>query len=352
VGGVKGGGVMEDQATVEPAEQSLPVVSKPVSRALEQAPQNADLVSPFSNTSAFAAAQRMAQALAASSLVPKVYQGNVANCLISMELASRIGVSVLAAMQNLDVIQGKPSWSAKFLIATVNASGRFTPLRFERSGEPGKDNWAYRCVATDRESKERCEGPWVTWQMAKKEGWTTKNGSKWQTMPELMFSYRAAAFWTRLYCPEISIGFQTSEELRDQYGQEAAAESHQLPAQLTPAGAKSLEAVLGMQSEATQVVESPSDELAAAVGSDGPGKREQAGATINGRFSRQLAGKQLASLDADTRDWYVKAVRAAIADLKTNEPKGWQDQLKAIEPHLVVVEAEHEALRAEEAMGA
>ena len=357
VGGVTGAGEeMSEQMMVEQSD-NLPVVSKPVARAIEQVPQNADLVSPFSNTAAFAAAQRMAQALAASSLVPKVYQGNVANCLISMELASRIGVSVLAAMQNLDVIQGKPSWSAKFLIATVNASGRFTPLRFEKQGTPGKDDWAYRCVATDRESKERCEGPWVTWLMAKKEGWISKNGSKWQTMPELMFSYRAAAFWTRLYCPEISIGFQTSEELRDQYGTDARSEMHALPAQLSPAGAKSLEAVLGMQNDAEQVVDEPDGEPDAPTAASTKSVKEQAvietaaamvgGICFNGRWSKKLAGKKVSSADADTRAWYLGEVRKTITDLKENSPDGWEGQLKALEPHYDAVYAEDEALRAE-----
>ena len=51
--------------------------------------------------------------------------------------------------------------------------------------------------------------------MAKKEGWATKSGSKWQTMPELMIRYRAAAFWGRLYIPELLVGIQTQEEVLD-----------------------------------------------------------------------------------------------------------------------------------------
>lgn len=223
------------------------------STALATVPHGADLVSPFSGAGAFEAAQRMAKALASSSLVPQAYRGDIANCLIAMELASRIGVSVLAAMQNLHIIQGKPSWSSQFLIATVNASGRFTPLRFEKAGEPGKDSWAMRAVATDKATGERCEGPWITWAMATKEGWAKKNGSKWQTMPELMFCYRASAFWTRIFCPELSIGFRTAEEVEDMTGT-VAVETVPLPEQLSPAGAQSLEAVLGLQRNAADNV--------------------------------------------------------------------------------------------------
>lgn len=52
-------------------------------------------------------------------------------------------------------------------------------------------------------------------EMADKEGWTKKNGSKWQSMPSQMLRYRAAAFWQRVYCPEISMGLITKEEADD-----------------------------------------------------------------------------------------------------------------------------------------
>jgi len=59
------------------------------------------------------------------------------------------------------------------------------------------------------------KGPTVTLEMAQTEGWATKAGSKWKTMPELMLRYRAAAFFGRLYAPEILMGMQTVEESAD-----------------------------------------------------------------------------------------------------------------------------------------
>ena len=52
-------------------------------------------------------------------------------------------------------------------------------------------------------------------EMAVKEQWYSKAGSKWQTMPELMLEYRAAAFFVRTKAPEIAMGMQTTEELKD-----------------------------------------------------------------------------------------------------------------------------------------
>lgn len=163
----------------------------------------------------FETAQRIAKALASSTLVPDAYRNNLPNVLVAMELANRIGASVFAVMQNMDVIHGRPGLRATFLIATVNASGRFTPLRFRWEGDEGTDTWGCRCTATDRESGEACDGALITIDLAKAEGWYNRNGSKWKTIPEQMLMYRAAAFWTRVYCPELSLGMRTSDELED-----------------------------------------------------------------------------------------------------------------------------------------
>ncbi len=177
---------------------------------------------------AFNLAQRTAQAWAASSLIPETYRNNVPNVLIAMEMSERIGASVMAVMQNLYIVHGNPAFGASFLIATVNGSGRFTPIRYRMEGTPGKDDWGCRAYAEDKNTGEECLGPAVTVKMAKAEGWWSKKDkggtehSKWQTMPELMLHYRAAAFWTRVYCPELSMGIHTTEEMEDVAAVQAA----------------------------------------------------------------------------------------------------------------------------------
>lgn len=163
----------------------------------------------------FALKQREAKAIAASTMVPKEYQGNISNVIIAMEIAERLGASIFAVMQNLDIIHGRPSWRATFLIATVNTCGRFTALRYRFVGEPGKPSWGCCAVATDRETGDELVGEVITIKMANDEGWATKSGSKWKTMPGQMLRYRAAAFWTRVYAPELSLGMHTAEEVED-----------------------------------------------------------------------------------------------------------------------------------------
>jgi hypothetical protein len=188
-----------------------------MSNQLQVATQQSQPLSAFSSENAFVSVQRMAKALASSTLVPDSYRGeaNLGNCIIALELSQRIGASVMAVMQSMVPIHGKPTWSAAFLIATVNSCGRFSPMRFRWVGKEGTDDWGCRAYAVEREGNLELVGALVTIAMAKAEGWYSKNGSKWKTMPEQMLQYRAAAFWTRAYAPEIALGMHTSEEIHD-----------------------------------------------------------------------------------------------------------------------------------------
>lgn len=167
----------------------------------------------FGTLGGFEAIQRAAKLLAASDLVPPQFKGNVANCVIALEMAARMNASPMAVVQNLYIVYGKPSWSASFIIACINSTGRFSPLRFEMTGEGEKRS----CVAwaTELSTGERLESPPVSYAMAKSEGWVGKNGSKWVTMPELMLRYRTATLFGRLYAPEVLMGMATQDEVID-----------------------------------------------------------------------------------------------------------------------------------------
>ena len=171
----------------------------------------------FFNLDGFELMQRIAKAFSTADLVPKQYQGNLANCMIALDMAQRMGANPLQVMQNLYIVHGTPGWSSKFLIATINTCGRYSTLRYEWRGEKGTPDYGCRAWAIERETGERLDGIWVDWAMVNAEGWASKNGSKWKTMPDQMFIYRAAAFWQRAYAPDLGMGLQTQEEIHDVY---------------------------------------------------------------------------------------------------------------------------------------
>ena len=164
----------------------------------------------YKNEQTFALGQRQAKSLCQSDLVPQSYQGQkgLANCLIAIEMANRMNISPLVVMQNMNVIHGKPSWSAQFVIATITGCGRFEDFDYEEKGTK-----AVRARAIRRKDGKEVFGAWVTMEMAQKEGWT--RNSKWQTMPQLMLRYRAATFFGRQYVADLLLGIQTEDEIVD-----------------------------------------------------------------------------------------------------------------------------------------
>lgn len=219
-----------------------------------QAPQVFNFFDPVQ----FETMQRVSKMFAHSELVPDIYkvstdnpeQKAMANCMIAIEVAQRIGASPLMVMQNLVIIYGRPSWSSKFLIATVNTCGRFNSLQFKFEVLGELKDYKYKeyetvwekqpngtnkkstkvvdkvilgttvnlqCIAytTARDSNQTLEGSPVSIEMAINEGWYTKKGSKWPTMTKQMLMYRAASFWTSAYAPELSMGMKTEDEIRD-----------------------------------------------------------------------------------------------------------------------------------------
>ena len=159
------------------------------------------------------------------------------NCLIALNMANRMGYDPLMIMQNLYIIEGRPAWSSQFIIAAINACGKFDPLQFEIVNEGEKEieyvnsywengkklsNQAtvklenLTCIAWTTDKKgNRLQSDKISMEMAVKEGWYQKNGSKWQTMAGQMLRYRAAAFFGRIYAPEILMGIYAADEIRD-----------------------------------------------------------------------------------------------------------------------------------------
>lgn len=178
--------------------------------------------SAFSSIESFENAQRMAKVLVQSSLVPTAYKNNIPNAMIALEMANRIGISPFMVMQNLDVIQGKPSWNSTFIIAILNSCGRFAPIRFEFTGDG--DDYGCKAITTDLDGN-RLEGTKIDWKMVKAEGWLAKSGSKWKTMPDQMFMYRAASFFGRIYAPDLLKGMHSADEIVDMTPQPVKADN-------------------------------------------------------------------------------------------------------------------------------
>lgn len=216
-----------------------------------------DTQASFFTVGGFDLMQRGAHLLASSTLVPTAYRSEtedkksglmvknpnaMSNCVLALNMAQRIQADPLMIMQNLYIVEGRPGWSSQFIIASINACGKFSPLRFMLEDKGEKEvTWTttvwegpqgqrrkrevqHQAVIRNKEctawaiekaTGERLDGPTVSMEMAVAEGWFGKNGSKWQTMPDVMLRYRAASFFGKLYAPELLMGLQSAEEIHD-----------------------------------------------------------------------------------------------------------------------------------------
>lgn len=168
----------------------------------------------FANEANFNLGQRMAKVFASSNLVPVQYHNNIGNVMIAMNMSQRMGADPLMVMQNLVIVHNQPTFEAKFAIACFNATGKYTPIRYEEVGEKGKDSWGMYAYAIDKSTGDVLKGPEITIKLAKDEGWYDKN-PKWRNVPQLMLRYRSASWFIRTTDPGVMMGFQTSDEVED-----------------------------------------------------------------------------------------------------------------------------------------
>ena len=154
---------------------------------------------------------KAAEGLSRSSLMPKAFRGEPANCFLALEIATRLGLGAFEVAQNLYVVHGEPGWKATYLIGLANARGPFKgSLQFDMKGKG--ETLEATCWATHRETGEKVSVS-VSMAQAKKAGWTTN--PKYGEIPDQMLCYRAATFLVRRYCPEVTLGMQTTDELDD-----------------------------------------------------------------------------------------------------------------------------------------
>lgn len=218
--------------TTETAGAAVPVRAKTEQEVLAAVERNREMdltvfgggVGVFSSGAGFNLAQRMASALAESTMIPKDYAGNPGNVLIAIDYAARLGQPLLAFMAQSYVIHGRPSLAGKLYIGIINACGKFSRLKFETrgtedigDGTPSLD-YGRRAYATELETGDVLYGPWVDWKLVTEEGWHKDKGtqkSKWMTMSDLMFFYRSASFWGNTHAPDVTLGLTVEGEVED-----------------------------------------------------------------------------------------------------------------------------------------
>jgi hypothetical protein len=192
--------------------------------------------------------------LASSSIVPKAYQGKPQDILVCVQWGYEMGLAPMQALQNIAVINGKPSVYGDAAMALVQASPVCEDVE-EFFENEGSTNPIAVCIASRKGRKP------VTVKFsvedAKRAGLWGKQGP-WSAYPKRMMQMRARGFALRDAFPDVLKGMITAEEAQD-YPDEAK------PVQAKPANPLDLVAPKMVEIEEQPIIEEEVSEVVEVV---------------------------------------------------------------------------------------
>ena len=217
--------------------------------------------------------------LASSSMVPKAYQGKPQDILVCVQWGYEMGLAPMQALQNIAVINGKPSVYGDAMMALVQASPVCEDVEefFEGEGTP---NPVAVCIAKRKNRKPVVAKFSV--EDAKRAGLWGKQGP-WSAYPKRMMQMRARGFALRDAFPDVLKGLISVEEAQD-YPDEAKPRPMAKPANPLDLVAKPEPVAIPVQTSDPVIIEAAladtiepqlEDFATATVATDGSGVAEQ-----------------------------------------------------------------------------
>jgi hypothetical protein len=147
-----------------------------------------------------------AKAIAEASLLPSAYRKAPANILLAMEYGDALGLSPIAAIQGIHVVDGKPTASAQLIGALVRRAGHRLRVEISPDGQTAK--------ATVIRSDDPDFIFASVWDMDRANAAGLAGKGVWRQYPTNMLKARAITEVARDACPEVLSGVAyTAEEL-------------------------------------------------------------------------------------------------------------------------------------------
>lgn len=160
----------------------------------------------FVNLNSLDDAFQFANMLAQSAMVPKMYAGKPADIVIAMQMGFELGLKPLQSLQNIAVVNGRPTVWGDAVVAICQKSGLLDDIT-----EVVTDTEASVTVTRTGQAPHT-----VTFSMddAKKAGLAGKAGP-WTQYPKRMMKNRARAFALRDKFADVLSGLGITEEEKD-----------------------------------------------------------------------------------------------------------------------------------------
>lgn len=152
----------------------------------------------------------LAKLIASSDLAPKDYRGKAGNVLIAMQLGAELGVAPMSAIQNIAVINGRPSVWGDMMLALVQAHPDYEDHKEFMTGT-GEGRTAVFQI------KRKGQG-WHEQKFSVADAKTAQLWNKvgpWKTNPDRMLQMRARGFGLRDKFADAIKGLRLAEESMD-----------------------------------------------------------------------------------------------------------------------------------------
>ncbi len=160
----------------------------------------------------FEQAERYADKIAASSLCPIAFKGKGGDVLIAMQMGAEVGLSPMQALQNIAVINGRPSLWGDAALGVVRSHIHCKSVREWPEGDIKDGTYTAYCAVRRKGQEEEIRS--FSIDMAKKAGLWGKTGP-WTNYPERMLQMRARSWAIRDTFPDALRGLQIAEEAQD-----------------------------------------------------------------------------------------------------------------------------------------
>jgi len=156
---------------------------------------------------------RLAKIMSSSGLMPKCIQTPEA-VFVAMQMGAEIGLSPMASVQNIAVINGRPGIYGDAALAVVRASGLIEEFKEWTEGERKTTAWTFYC-RIKRKGFEVATGSF-SWAEACEAGFDRADtSSPWKKWTNRLMQFKARNFVMRDQFADILKGIRTVEENSD-----------------------------------------------------------------------------------------------------------------------------------------
>lgn len=154
---------------------------------------------------------RFAKAIVQSGFAPKGME-KPESVLVALQWGAELGLTPMAALSNIAVVNGRPSLFGDAALALVRSSGQLEQYAEQEVGERGKDTFGFKITAKRKGFDPQTET--FTVAEAKQAKLWGKSGP-WTDYPHRMLKFRARGFLLRDVFGDVLKGLRTTEEVRD-----------------------------------------------------------------------------------------------------------------------------------------